>query len=435
MSGQEIVLEQPAGPGLRKHIEFFLISFAVLFVRRPDGIFRAQYWAEDGHVWIADAYNLGRWHAFFHTWSSCYQTLPRLTAALALFAPLALTPLLLNIMAFAIQALPVNILLSSRSSAWGTLNFRAVMAGIYLVLPNTAELSLGISESSWHLAFCAFLLLVAARPKRIAGWLFDIVVLVLCGLTGPFCIFLLPIAFYLARKENDRRRWSITGDLFVFSLIQAWAMFNIRSSADPLDFRHAGLSMLGASPALFTRILASQIYLGTLIGGNGLGLSADTPHLIFFACVAVAGTAMVAFCFARAPLPMKLFLVFSALPFAAALVSSIGHAPPGVGLWSLLVAAGGISYWFFPTLAFAWTIVWCFQRRNLALKVISSILLFLMCIGIVRDWRQPELKYLGFANYAKQFAAAPPGTTIVIPENPDGWTVQLTKHAPAGRKQ
>jgi hypothetical protein len=435
MNGQEIVLEQPEGPGLRKHIEFFLISYAVLVARRPDGIFHAQYWGEDGHVWIADAYNLGWGHALFHTWSGYFQTLPRLAAALALLAPLALTPLLLNIMAFAIQALPVNILLSSRSSAWGTLQFRAVMAGIYLALPNSAEVSSGITESLWHLAFCAFLLLVAAKPKRIAGWLFDIVTLVLCGLTGPFCVFLLPIAFYLARKENDRRRWSITGDLFVFSLIQAWALFIVGSSRDPLDHRQTGLSVLGPSPALFTRILASQIYLGTLIGGNGLGGSADTNHLIFFACVAIGGTAMVVYCFFKAPLPMKLFLVFSALPFATSLISSTGHAPPGIGVWSLLAAAGGIRYWFFPTLAFAWTILWCFQSRNFALKAISALLVFLMCIGIVRDWRQPVLKDLHFADYAKQFAAAPPGTTIVIPENPDGWTVQLTKHGQAGKTQ
>jgi hypothetical protein len=186
---------------------------------------------------------------------------------------------------------------------------------------------------------------------------------------------------------------------------------------------------------LFTRILASQIYLGTLIGGNGLGASAGPRHLIFFACVALGGTALVVFCFLKASIEMRLFLVFSILPFAASLFSSTGHAPPGIGVWSLLVAAGGIRYWFFPTLAFAWTILWCFQNRNLVLKGISAILLFLMCIGIVRDWRQPVLKDLHFAEYARQFEAAPAGATITIPENPDGWTAQLTKHARASKAQ
>lgn len=435
MSGQEIVPEKPAGPGIRKHIEFFLIAFSVLVVRRPDGIFHAQYWGEDGHVWIADAYNLGWAHALFHTWSGYYQTLPRLAAGLALLAPLALTPLLLNLMAFAIQALPVNILLSSRSSAWGSLEYRGVMAGLYLVLPNSAELSFGITESLWHLALCAFLLIVAEKPKSIPGWFFDIVILVLCGLTGPFCFFLLPIAFFLARKNRDRFRWSIVGDLVLFCLIQAWAMFKPGVSTDPLDHRQAGLHVLGATPALFTRILASQIYLGTLIGGNGLGASAAPRDLIFFICVAIAGTALVVYCLATAPMPMKLFLVFSAFPFVAALLPSAGHAPAGVGLWSLFAAAGGIRYWFFPTLAFAWSILWCFQSRKLPLKIASATLFFLMCFGIARDWWQPVLKDLHFADYAKQFAAAPPGTTIVIPENPDGWTVQLTKHGQANPQQ
>jgi hypothetical protein len=433
MNAQESAPEQPASPGFRQHIVVFLISFAVLVARRPDGVFHAQYWGEDGHVWIADAYNLGWWHALFHTWSGYFQTLPRLAAALALLAPFALTPLLLNLMALTIQALPVNILISPRSSAWGALQYRAAMAAIYLALPNTAELSFGITESLWHLALCAFLLIVAAKPKGISGWLFDIVILVLCGLTGPFCVFLLPIAFYLARKNRDRRRWSIVGDLAIFCLIQAWAIFKIGTSGDPFDHRQTGLKMMGATPAWFTRILASQIYLGTLIGSNGLGASVGPRHLIFFACIAVGGTALVIYCFLKASVEMRLFLVFSILPFAASLFSSTGHAPPGIGVWSLLAAAGGIRYWFFPTLAFAWTILWYFHNHNFALKSISAILLFLMCIGIVRDWRQPVLKDLHFAEYAKQFEAAPAGTAITIPENPDGWTVQLIKHAPASR--
>jgi hypothetical protein len=433
MNAQEAGLEQRLSSRFWQHIAIFLVSFAVLVARRPDGLFHAQFWGEDGHVWIADAYNLGWWPALFHTWSGYYQTLPRLAATLALLAPFSFAPLLLNLMAIAIQALPVSILLSSRSSAWGSLQYRAAMAGIYLALPNTAELSSGITESLWHLALCAFLLIVAAKPKSIAGWLFDIVILVLCGLTGPFCIFLLPITIYLARKNHDRRRWSIAGDLAVFCLIQAWALLKVGLSGDPLDHRQTGLHVLGATPALFTRILASQIYLGTLIGGNGLGASAGPRHLIFFACVAVGGTALVVFCLLKASVEMKLFIVFAALPFAASLVSSTGHAPPGVGVWSLLVAAGGIRYWFFPTLAFAWTILWCFQSRNLPLKTISTGLLFLMCIGIVRDWKQPVLKDLHFAQYAKQFELAPPGATVTIPENPDGWTVTLIKHAGIAR--
>src|SRR5580704_11703742 len=128
MNAQEAGLEQRLSSRFWQHIAIFLVSFAVLVARRPDGLFHAQFWGEDGHVWIADAYNLGWWPALFHTWSGYYQTLPRLAATLALLAPFSFAPLLLNLMAIAIQALPVSILLSSRSSAWGSLQYRAAMA-------------------------------------------------------------------------------------------------------------------------------------------------------------------------------------------------------------------------------------------------------------------------------------------------------------------
>ena len=37
----------------------FLLACAVIVSRRPEAIFHAQFYAEDGHVWFADAYNLG----------------------------------------------------------------------------------------------------------------------------------------------------------------------------------------------------------------------------------------------------------------------------------------------------------------------------------------------------------------------------------------
>jgi hypothetical protein len=124
---------------------------------------------------------------------------------------------------------------------------------------------------------------------------------------------------------------------------------------------------------------------------------------------------------------MRLFLLFASMPFAAALISCTGSPPPGVSVWSLFAASGGIRYWFFPTLAFAWSIVWCFAKRKGDLRTVAAGLLCLMCIGVLRDWRHPAFKDVQFAEYAKSFRAAPAGSTVSIPENPDGWTARLTK--------
>src|ERR1039457_6186574 len=97
-------------PGIRpwQHGAISLFACAILAARRPDAIFHSQFYAEDGHVWFADAYNLGWWPALFRTWTGYFLTLPRLAAALALLVPLLRAPLLLNIVAICIQALPAS---------------------------------------------------------------------------------------------------------------------------------------------------------------------------------------------------------------------------------------------------------------------------------------------------------------------------------------
>jgi hypothetical protein len=406
-----------------KHAVIFLLAGAVLITRRPDAIFHAQFWAEDGRVWFADAYNLGWWTALFRAQDGYYQTLPRLAASLALLAPLYHAPLVLNLIAIAVQALPANLLLSSRSSAWGSLRFRGLLTGVYLALPNCREMGAVITNSQWVLTLCAFLLLVASTPRSIACRLFEFSVLLLCGLTGPFCIFLLPIALYLAWKHRDRWRRVQVGTLVALCLIQAWGLLVV----DPSVRHH---SALGASPASFTRILAGRVYLGALLGSNGIGAGSGTRLAIFLLCVAVGGTTIVAICFVKSSLEMKLFLFLSAMLFSASLISPAANPPAGVSVWQLMSGASGVRYWFFPTLAFAWAILWCLCSRGVLLKVVSACLLVSMCTGILRDWEHPAFQDLHFAEYAKRFEAVPVGTAVTIPVNPRGWDMRLVKRAP-----
>ena len=423
MNATAVQQEQPIEVRAWQHGAAFLFACAILFARRPDAILNPQFRAEDGRVWFADAYNLGWWPALFQAHTGYFQTLPRLGASLALLVPLALAPLVLNLIAIAVQALPVNLLLSSRSHAWGNLRFRALLAGLYLALPNCAELSCGITESQWLLAFCAFLLLVASTPRSLAGRLFDVFILILCGLTGPFCIALFPFALFLAFRQRDRWRWVPAAVLAALCLVQAWALLIV----DPAGRTHAPL---GASPVLFTRILAGQVYCAALLGANKLALLPGLPVFIFLVCLALAGTAIVAFCCLKSPLQLRLFVLFSTALFALALISPTGFVPAGTTYWENLAAAPGVRYWFFPTLAFAWSLLWCLLCRTVLLKVVAAYLLFFMCIGIVRDFRHPAFQDLHFAENAKRFEAAPAGTTVTILLNPGGWNMQLVKHPP-----
>lgn len=398
----------------------FLLGCALLISRRPDAIFHAQFLQEDGHTWFADVYNFGWWAGVCRVYEGYHHVFPRLGAALALLVPLALAPLVMNCIAIAIQVLPVNLLLSSRSAAWGSLRFRAILGLIYLALPNTREMLNNISQSQWPLTLCAFLLLVATPPKSGASRLFDLSILLLCGLTGPQCIFLLPIALYLAWKRRDRWRQVAAGALATCCLVQGWGLLNGGFSSRP---HHA----LGATPTMLARIVGGHVFLGTLLGGNNLAANSNPWLVAILVCVAVGGITIAAFCFARSPLPMKIFVLLTSALLGVSLLSPTAYPPQGSTMWQLLAGAGGIRYWYFPSLVFVWLLLWGFQNETRPLKTVSAVLLCIMCFGIVRDWRIPPFTDMHWAENAQRVESLPAGTAIVFPENPQGWDIRLVK--------
>jgi len=402
------------------HGVIFLLACAVIISRRPDAVLHAQFWAEDGHVFFADAYNFGWWHALFRTYAGYFHAFPRLGAALSLLVPLAFAPLVLNLIAICVEVLPVSLLLSSRSSAWGSLTFRSILAGAYIVLPNGFEMHAFITDSQWLLAFAAFLLLVASEPLNTGERVFDLVILLVCGLSGPFCVFLTPIALFMIRKQRSLWRWGTAGLLILTSLVQTWALLGGGYSGRP----HYAL---GANPALLIRILGGHVFLASILGANGLAANLSPEVFIGLLCAFVGGFLIVALCWAKCPLPPRLFALFSTAILAVSLASPAAYPPAGITTWELLARAGGIRYWFFPTLAFIWLLLFGFRSGGEVLKAILVVVMVTSCIGVVRDWRTPPLADLHWAENARRIEGAAPGKVFVIPINTAGWTMTLVK--------
>jgi hypothetical protein len=395
------------------HIAIFVFAVAVVIARRPDAVFHAQFYAEDGRVWFADAYNIGSFSAMLHPQDGYFQTLPRLGAALALLVPFSLAPLVMNLVAIIIQAIPVNLMLSSRSAPWGSFRFRAGLAALYIFLPNTREMASTITESQWILALIAFLLLMALPPKRA---LFDVVALMLCSLTGPFCLFLLPVAVTLLCIGRGRSRWINTGALSIGLFIQGLSLL-FHSSARPHPF-------LGANLEWLSRILSGAIYLGTLLGGNGLG-----PHLSSWALfgITVTGTAVMLLGVRFSAEAMRCLLFLSCVMLVASLINPAAFPATGNTAWKLLATCAGARYWFFPSLAFAWSLAYLARSSTQWVRCVGCFLLFSMSVGLLRDARYPAFKNLT-DEYTERMMAAPAGSVVVVPLNPSGWDMRLIKH-------
>lgn len=404
------------GIGWKLQLFVFFAAAAVIVSRRPDALFNPQFFAEDGTFWYPAAYMSGWLSPLFHSKNGYFQTLPRLVADLAVLVPFRFAPLLMNVIGIALQVLPVNILLSSRCRNWAPVGVRAFMGIIYLALPNTMELDAAIEEGQWHLALLASIVVLACRPLTLAWRIFDITVILLCGLSGPFGILLLPVALIFWWLRRERWRLMAVAILALSATLQLSAILRTAEATRP----HVGL---GATPKLFIELLAGQVYLGALLGQNSL-LTYNSMALL--TAVAIVGTATIIYCLVKAPLEWKLFVSFCALVFAASLRNPMVSMT--LPQWGVLKEAAGIRYWFFPMLAFAWALIWCaLLSRPMLIRIVAAASLIVMYVGITRDWRYPPYPDFHFPEYAEKFASAPPGTVVTIPIYPKGWVMRLTK--------
>lgn len=413
---------QPARAWLSWRVQLlvFCLAFLAVVSRRPDAILNPQFFAEDGSVWYTNAYDWGWWHSLLLPQNGFYQTLPRLAAALALLVPLQFAPLIMNLVGMTVQVLPVNILLSSRCSGWGSLRTRALFALAYLALPNSYELNATVEEAQWHLALLACLLVLSSVPSNTAWRIFDLCILVLSGITGPFCLVLAPLAIVFWRIRREAWRAIAAIALIIPASVQIIALYQTAHATRP----RVGL---GASVPNFIRILAGQIYLGALVGHNHFAIRGNIFLLLI---VAIACTAILIYCFIHAQLELRLFLIFAITVFAMSLRS------PMVSMdrpqWEILKLTEGTRYWFFPMVAFAWSVIWCATSGpSSPWRLTGMALLLIMSLGAARDWRYPRYTDHNFKNYARQFeGAAPTGSLHVIPIYPDGWFLRLSKKGP-----
>lgn len=399
----------------------FIGALTIIVMRRPDAILNPQFWAEDGAIFYADAYNGGLITLLSPLKSAGYVDIfPRLIAAFSQLFPVSWAPLLFNLTEISVRLLTVCLFLSSRFSEFvPDRRTRLFVSFLYLVLPNSWEVNASLAAIKFHFALLAFMVLSVRKADRPLHLFLDRIVILLSGLTGPFGILLTPIAavFWIVRRE--RRSFELFMLLGVCTLIQCFFLLG----------RTRAQLTLGATPELFFRILSTQIVLGSLIGQKGISL---LYHAGFYNLVAIVfgilGVAALINALCKAPLELRLFVLFAFLTFCAALsFPLVNKTDPQ---WPLLLLPGvGGRYWFISILAFVSVLVWSLRRSSAFIsRLLAGFALVIMIGGIILDWRYPAFKDLNFRGHASRFESASVGTQVTIPINPPGVSMVLIKH-------
>jgi hypothetical protein len=402
----------------KTQILIFGLTFLALVSRRPDALFSPQLFGEAGIVYLMQAHSVG-WSAVFHPRVGYFTLLPRLVTGLALLLPMRMLPLVENLVALTIQALVVTVLLSSRTRGFGPLSLRALMAIVYVALPDASEVHATLVNSQWHLALLAAILVVSESPRTAAPRVFDVVVIAISGLTGPFSIFLFPIAVLFWWVRRDTWRLVSAGLVGATALIQAAALITENAAGTRLP------TGLGATPKRFVELMGGHFFIGSLLGGAG---PAWLQNDIVLAAAFLLGTACLAYCLWKASLEIKLLTIFALLVFAGSLRSPLLSGT--MTQWEALrILPVGVRYWFFPMVAVGWTLAWFFRiapRRSA--RVAAAGVLALMSVAATRHWRYPAYPDVGFARHAEEYEAAPPGALVTLPVVPSAdWAVTIPK--------
>ncbi|HTJ89311.1 MAG TPA: hypothetical protein VL356_03925 [Acidocella sp.] len=395
-----------------------LAFFGILFLHGPVVLLHPGLWGEDGWLWYPDAYQYGIKSLLWPD-GGYLNTLSRLTAFVVQPAPLVYVPFLFASLALLIQAITAAFIVSNRMAlAWPSALGRLSFALIYLVLPNSWEIFGNLTDAQWHLAILSFLILTSEGPKNIRQVTFDCIVLLLSGVSGPFCILLIPIAIWkLFEIEKSFTALRLAVVSFC-SFVQLFFLFTHPSARL--------LAPLGASVTGLARIMAAQIFFGSIFGMRSINvlISSDvwkfdvTPILI---CLGGISLGIVAFW--RGPTLLRKATVFSSLSFFSALTAPLVSATSPQ--WPLMaMPLAGDRYYVFPILAWCGALFVLTQDRSAVLRSIGRLLLSIMVLlGIPVDHTYPYIAKTNFRQHAEAFERAPAGTRIVFPTRPDGYMV------------
>ncbi len=195
----------------------------------------------------------------------------------------------MNLIGLTVQVLPVSFLLSARCASLGSLSTRGLFAAAYVALPSCSEINVMVTNAQWHLALLSCLVLLAVPGKKFFWRLFDVSVLSLSGLTGPFCLMLVPIAAVIARRR--RKVWLSPAYLaLAITAIMQLTVMGVLAAIDAPPGMGGRLSLMnGASWQLFVRILGSQVFLNAITGGNRLAIRPESEYLALSTLLAGAG--------------------------------------------------------------------------------------------------------------------------------------------------
>lgn len=377
-----------------------ILAAVIIYLRMPDLFKNPQFWGEDVFFY-REALQSGR-NSFLQPVAGYLLLIPRIPALLASKLSPALAPTVFTYVSLVLTLLVVWLATSPRFVA----PLRPLLALAIAVVPPGFEALGNIPNVQWIMPI-GVLILIFSEPSRSRMVLvLELLFVMAVMLTGPFCLFFLPILVWQAYVSRD--------DSAHKSRLIAFAAAALLGAATQAGYIFANRDHSLGTPGIITDYSRSlwltlpfrqMLY---SLGWQGLGIHIIAESLLDAAVVVV----IVLISFRKPFRDLKL----------AALVLALAIAISGMWKYRTALPYAGFRYFYILSIVIIW-IACCSVQRSLLLAWTASgvlVLEALMTISVMNTPRITEdLEWPAQSRFISN------GLPVNIPTSPPGWIFTL----------
>ena len=383
---------------LGSQLIFVFLCGLIVFLRMPDRLLNAQFYAEDG-FFFEQALSHGL-NTLITPYGGYLLTVQRLITLLGTQVKPLYVPLLFNGLTLVVLFTVLFRLLSIRVK----LTYKPLLALALVAYPHPEDLFLTMENTMWVLSLVLLIMLFSDDPKTIWESLGDYVFIVLSGLTGVFSFLFVPLFIFKAYLRRSKK--SIISAILVGLTAVTQVYFIITApkvqalDLSPVEF--------GYIPAIF-----GYRFVMHLLGGiKFIPLSVGTLTAIgVLSCIGIAVLVFMKGLNFKERM-MRLILAFVMGITAAASLFRLKHSLP------MLVSGEPLArYMFLPQVALIWLIAQELSFPGLRRRI-AIIFFTLFFITSLTYFKKEPLKDMHWKETSKKVIA---GSYYDILINPVGW--------------
>jgi hypothetical protein len=408
-------------------VVFVLIPSLLYVVRAWQYIVNPQLNAEDGVVWLADAYNKGA-KTLFIPYNQFFHSAERIFALIVVHLPLSIAPFLFNICGFGIFVLLCYYLFSSRSRILTT-NFQRLFLALCLgLVANFTQLYFNFTNSVMLLGIIGILIYLAVPSRSKAIRILEKMGFIVICLTFPFAWFYLPILLFDRLRLRRKNTFYIITAL-IASVAQLYAYEFTASHRFTVP-----ISMLLSSKYVLIEIFNQMITPALFFTRFNYNLAVQAHDFlpILITCTLILFFSLFII-IKHASLEFKYFVIFLTTFTFATLKGSIprgGSPVVGINILKVMAITPDESRYFvygilclFLIIALAVSIYFKRRAAYIFLVLFTASALWLSIAG-----NAFIIHKNGFVDYSKSYSKgisvlneSRRTKTVIIPENPIGW--------------